>query len=581
MPLENPLGFGPTDYLEIALALLLVSFTLGRPLIAPAAMWLARRPAWCMLALALLSIALRVALLPHHPVPAPEIYDEFGHLFEADTLRHFRFANPTHPMHRFFETFFVLQQPTYSSIYPIGQGLMLALGRLLLGLPWAGVLLSTATLCALIYWMLRAWVRPEWALIGGLLAVMEFGPLSGWTNTYWGGGLAACAGCLVFGALPRILQGAHWRDGIALGLGLAIHLLTRPYESVLLLLSVMLFFAWARSFPWRPVAVAALFLIGAGGMMLLQNRTVTGNWLMMPYQLSQYQYGVPIALTFQRDPVPHNDLTPQQKLEYESQLAFRNSKSETPSSYLLRLEYRVRYYRFFFLPPLYVALAAYLAAFRTPYWTWVLSTMVLFALGSNFFPSFQVHYIAAVTGIFVLMSVEGLRSLGGWRFGTPIANLILFFCAAHFIFWYTLHLFENNDVSPAMERYETWNSVNHDNPTPRMLVNQQLARTPGQLLVIVRYSSQHRFQEEWVYNEADIDTARIVWARDRGSVENGDLIRYYSRRAAWLLDPDVQPPKLAPYQPEPEPVIETKAAPEPPAVAKPAAKPTLRFEHVK
>ena len=117
-------------------------------------------------------------LLSHHRVPVPDIYDEFGHLFVADTLRHFRLANPAHPLHQFFETFFTLQQPTYSSIYPIGQGLMLAIGRALFGTPWAGVLISTAALCSLCYWMLRAWVSPAWALAGGMLAVFEFGPLS-------------------------------------------------------------------------------------------------------------------------------------------------------------------------------------------------------------------------------------------------------------------------------------------------------------------------------------------------------------------------------------------------------------------
>ena len=29
-------------------------------------------------------------------------------------------------MHRFFETNFVLQEPSYSSIYPLGQGIVLA-----------------------------------------------------------------------------------------------------------------------------------------------------------------------------------------------------------------------------------------------------------------------------------------------------------------------------------------------------------------------------------------------------------------------------------------------------------------------
>src|SRR5262249_27576027 len=145
--------------------------------------------------LAATPVILRLLLLPHHPVPSPDVYDEFGHLFVADTLRHFRLANPPHPFHRFFETFFILQEPTYSSIYPLGQGIMLAFGRIF-GHPWAGVLISTAALCSLSYWMLRAWVGAQWALVGGVLAIITFGPLNSWMNSYWGGSFAAAAGCL-------------------------------------------------------------------------------------------------------------------------------------------------------------------------------------------------------------------------------------------------------------------------------------------------------------------------------------------------------------------------------------------------
>jgi hypothetical protein len=157
-PLHSPLGFGPVDYIELGIALTLAVLALfWRPFIAPAAARFARRTAWCMIALAVLPIGLRLILLAHHPVPSPDIYDEFGHLLVADTLMHGRLANPAHPLREFFETFFVLQQPTYSSIYPIGNGLMLALGRTLTGLAWSGVLLATGAFCALVYWMLRGW----------------------------------------------------------------------------------------------------------------------------------------------------------------------------------------------------------------------------------------------------------------------------------------------------------------------------------------------------------------------------------------------------------------------------------------
>jgi hypothetical protein len=556
-PVKNPIGFGASDYIEFTIAFLLVGFVVAwRPIIEPYGRRLSVKTRWCMLALAILPVGLRLALLAHHPVPTPDIYDEFGHLFVADTLLHFRLANPAHALNKFFETFFILQEPTYSSIYPIGQGVMLAIGRAIFGSAWSGVLVSTAGFAALCYWMLRGWTTPGWALAGGILAAIQFGPLNTWMNGYWGGTLAAAAGCMVFGALPRLADKVNSRDVLVLGIGLAIHLVTRPYESIFLWISVMAFLivyllpygdgptlrTWART-----IAILCLAVAPAVGIILVQNKSVTGHWLMLPYRLSQYQYGVPASLTFQPEPVPHRELTTQQQLEYKSQLAFRTSDKETIQSFLLRLEYRVRYYRFFFLAPLFLAIPAFFfAAFRNRRFRWLLLTLLLFALGTNFFPSFQLHYLGAATCLFVLVSVAGLQQISRWS--PEAARLVLFLCFIHFAFWYVMHLDDRDDFALAMMRYETWDSINHGNPERRILVNQKLAEIPGQLLVFVRYTPRHIFQEEWVYNEASIDSARIIWARDLGPEENDKLLALYPGREALLLEADARPPELSSYE---------------------------------
>src|SRR5277367_1064316 len=216
LPLHNPIGFGASDFVEFAVAALLVVLVLARAWVQPAAAVLARRTGWCMLFLGTLVIALRLALLPVHPIPTATGTDDFSYLLLADTLAHFRLANVTHPMHPFFETVFVLQDPTYSSIYPLGPAIFLAIGQVIFSTPWAGVLLSMGLFCALCFWMLRGWTTPGWALIGGLLAVAEFGPLNMWMNCYWGGAVSAMAGCLVFGALPRLRERFRTLDAVLL-----------------------------------------------------------------------------------------------------------------------------------------------------------------------------------------------------------------------------------------------------------------------------------------------------------------------------------------------------------------------------
>jgi hypothetical protein len=557
------------DLIEALLLLVFVFASLvWRPFLEPRALRLAERPVWCFAIIAALPVVLRLALLSHHPVPAPDIYDEFSHLFVADTLRHFRLANPAHPMHRFFETFFISQEPTYSSIYPIGQGIVMAAAWNLFGLPWAGVLLSTAAFCGLCYWMLRGWVSPPWALLGGALAVMEFGPLNQWTNDYWGGSLSAAAGSLVFGALPRIKQHQRIRDAVLLGLGIGIHLLTRPFESVFLCIAVLTYLIPKN---WKLVGISALVSVPAVGITLVQNKAVTGNWSTFPYTLSQRQYGVPAALTFQDTPRPNRALTREQELDYRMQSGFKGSGTETLSKFLLRMEFRVRYYRFYFLPPLYLALIAFLFTLGEARYQWVAAICLLFAVGINFFPAFQLHYLAAVVCLLVLISIAGLQRIGPYP-----ARMIVMLCFAHFLFWYGVHLADNSALSRFMRPYETWDAINHRNPERRIAVRDQLARIPGQLLVFVRYFPQHVFQEEWVFNAADIDASRVVWARDLGAEENRKLIAYYPSRKVLLLEPDSETPELSEYKEE---------APAPPPIApsekKPPSKPLLRFEEVK
>src|SRR5208283_462776 len=106
LPLHNPIGFGASDFIELELAALLVLLMAVHAGLGGWARKLAARTAWSMLALAVLPIGLRLAMLAESPAPMPNGSDEFSHLLVADTLCHLRLANPPHPLHQFFETTF-------------------------------------------------------------------------------------------------------------------------------------------------------------------------------------------------------------------------------------------------------------------------------------------------------------------------------------------------------------------------------------------------------------------------------------------------------------------------------------------
>jgi len=545
MPPNSPVGFAPADWVLLLLtAIFLLGAFVWRPAVQRVFHLLAERKRACLLVFFIAPILLRLLLLPNHPVPVPDIYDEFSHLLLADTLLHGRLANPPHPLHQFFETFFVLQQPTYSSIYPCGLGLVLAFGRLVSGIPWTGMLLVSGALCAGCYWMLRGWVTPAWAFLGGVFAVIQFGPLCQWTNSYWGGSLAATGGCLVFGALPRLREQGRVRDAILLGTGFGIHMLSRQFESVFLLLAVALFLLPR---PPRALVFAALPVLPIIVLILFQNHAVTHSWTTLPEQLSQYQYGVPASLTIEPNPAPHVPLTTQQELDYQAQALMHGPGGDSLVNFMLRLEYRVRLYRFFFLPPLYIALVAFLFSLRNANMRRVALTLAIFAAGTNLFPYLLDHYLAAVTCLFILVSIVGLQQLNRVKIGQEITLVLTVLCLAEFAGWYTLHLFETPEVYPILQ-FETWDSINHQNPQRRIEVARRLAKINGPLLVFVRYSARHIYQDEWVWNQADIDGSRIVFARDLGADEDQKLIQYYPSRRVLLLDPDVAIPQLSEYQ---------------------------------
>jgi hypothetical protein len=557
LPMHNPIGFGAADFVELALAACLLVLVLANPAAERLAARLAGRPIVCMVMLGVLPVVLRFALLPQSPVPTPNGADDFSYLLLGDTLTHLRLANPVHPMYRFFETNFVLQQPSYSSIFPLGQGLALALGHALFRNFWAGVVLSVAVMCSLSYWMLRGWTTEGWALVGGLLAVIQFGPLSQWMNCYWGGAVSAIAGCLVFGSLPRLRSSWRKRDAALLGAGMGLQLLTRPFEFTLLVLSAILFFIpvirdrtkWSLAGKRATAAIAAA--LPAIALLFLQNKSVTHNWATVPYMVGRYEYGVPTTFTVQRNPEPHRTLTAEQELDYRAQAAIHGEGTDTFKAYLQRLGYRIRYYRFFFLPPLYFVLPFFFAGLRKPFAAYVTSTIVLFALGTNFYPYFYPHYIAALTCLFLLASVMGLErlwkvTLAGFRVGRDASRLVVLLCLVHFLFWYTLHLGGWDEVSDAFD-YETSYYINSDDAEDRVEIDSQLAKAPGKQLVFVRYGPKHGFYE-WIHNAADINSARVVWACDRGEAEDTELVRYFRDRKAWLLEPDAEPPRLTRYQ---------------------------------
>jgi hypothetical protein len=83
----------------------------------------------------------------------------------------------------------------------------------------------------------------------------------------------------------------------------------------------------------------------------------------------------------------------------------------------------------------------------------------------------------------------------------------------------------------------------------RKPVERKLAALPGEHLVLVRYSKDHNSGEEYVYNDADIDHSKMVWAREIPGMNLGPLLTYFRNRDVWLYEPDEDDSTVSPYAP--------------------------------
>ena len=240
---------------------------------------------------------LAVAGILHEPIPHTP--DEFSYLLMGDTLSSGHLANPSPRVPEFFETFHVLVRPVYASKYFSAQGLLLALGEKLTGHPAVGVWLSAALACAAICWMLQAWIGPTWGLLGGLLMVVQYGTYSYWSQSYWGGMVAALGGALFCGAVRRLWDRFCWPNAIWLGVGLVLLANSRPLEGMIAILPITGLFLLRilRERRWKEPALWHGLVLPAGIILLLgaawtasYNRAITGSAWKAPYVLHDQQY---------------------------------------------------------------------------------------------------------------------------------------------------------------------------------------------------------------------------------------------------------------------------------------------------
>jgi hypothetical protein len=84
--------------------------------------------------------------------------------------------------------------------------------------------------------------------------------------------------------------------------------------------------------------------------------------------------------------------------------------------------------------------------------------------------------------------------------------------------------------------------------TERAQIEAYLEHQPGKQLAIVRYAGKREPLNQWVYNFADIEGSKVIWAGEVDSTSDRELLNYYRDRKVWLVEPDSMPARISPYQ---------------------------------
>lgn len=525
---------------------------------------LAGRPRQTTIGIVAAIIVARLVLLPLVPIPKPSIHDEFSYLLAAKTFAAGHLTNRPDPFWHHFESVHILQKPTYMSMYPPAQGLLLAAGIWATGKAWFGVVVSAGLLGGAIFWALSGWFPADWALAVTVLAAVRWLLLSYWMNSYWGGALTAFGGALVFGSVPRLAEKASLRHAFTLGVGLVVLANTRPYEGLVVTsVSVALLIAWSRSAgtlrqlyrPARCIPIAGLLLL-AGSAMLYYNACITADPFTLPYVEDRKEYAIaPLLLWEHLRPEPvYATQSLREVYRAEAEL-YKSAKADLGVPELFR---KFKNFWIFFLGPLLsIPFSAFWFVLRvrnspdvkrkTRY---IAAIHFVMAVAAAQIVWFYPHYFAPAFASFLAVLLVGLRQLRRWSWcgrptGVFLSRTIPIGCvlmaaipaSAHWLGW---------RLSFWPLQWALGSPVVIQGPK----IQSAVLAEGRKALVFVEYGKDHDPGFEWIYNEPDIPAAQIIWARRVDPKSDAALTKRFRDRSIWILRPDEHPAVLIRIYPQ-------------------------------
>jgi hypothetical protein len=334
-----------------------------------------------------------------------------------------------------------------------------------------------------------------------------------------------------------------------MAVGLAVLANTRPYEGLIFsILPVSAAFLWllrrAKGFRESILKVVLpcvmiLGLTGAGTAYYYYR--VTGSPFVMTYEVNRATYATAPYFVWETPrPEPNyrykvmRDFYDRELREFKENRTFLGFVHRTVAKALV-------WWRFYLGPALTIPLFAFPRVLRDRRTRFALWTGAFFVLGLSVETFMMPHYFAPATCLVYLLLLQSMRHLRLWRWRTDRRGLAL--VRAIPVICVGMILLRVSAVAAHAQIEPPWPRGS----LKRAAVITQLEEKPGGHLVLVRYRDDHNVDDEYVYNGANVDQQKVVWARDMDPCGNQELLNYYRNRQVWLLEPDYWPVRLLPY----------------------------------
>ena len=216
--------------------------------------------------------------------------------------------------------------------------------------------------------------------------------------------------------------------------------------------------------------------------------------------------------------------------------------AKTVSGFLSRTAQKAGVVLFFFYgPALFAPLILLPRVLRQKRLRPLVLAGVVFGLGLSVNAWLFPHYAAVFVGGLYVFLLSSMRHLRTWRpagepYGLAIVRSIPVVC----VLLVGLRAFAA-PLGIGVPRWPTMWYGTEPLGLERARALRKLESCAGPQLAIVRYNSGHSVFDDWVYNAADIDRSRVVWAREMDRSSNFDLLKYFRDRTAWLIEPTLFP----------------------------------------